>query len=109
MTNGESYAASKASPSPYAGKNAKGPPAQDIAKQPEDQGSPLAGKYRVVDASVGTCIDVRNQLGVAAEVFLARNELLWAFPCVYALVTHEVLEAYNQGAFQGEVVVLRWV
>ncbi len=104
--DGAGYAGSKTDSSPYAAKMANAPESGD-GNGPKAQVSPLAGKYRVIDGNLVTCTTVRGELGAAAEAFAARNELTWAFPYVYALVTNEMLQ--QQSAFKYTGTVLRWI
>lgn len=78
-------------------------------RQQNTRGSPISLPYRIIDSDLNITVKVRDNLTDLAKVFWSRRDLKWAFPYVYALVTHSVIHQFNASRFIFGQQVLRLV
>lgn len=69
----------------------------------------ILGDYKIVSGTTALALEARDHLIKVAEAYWNEQDLRWAFPYVYALVTNEIITKVRAEAFEAPDALLHWV
>lgn len=69
----------------------------------------ILGEYKIMSGTTNSAIQARDHLATVAKTYWEKQDLRWAFPYVYALVTNEIVVKVRAKSFKEPQALLHWV